>query len=58
MKCSACGNELRVVSGGNKTDKDTTEITMVHVWGCLNDKCEKRLIEQARTETVYESFKG
>lgn len=58
MNCTACGNPLHVIGGGNKTDKDTTDITMIHIWGCLNDKCEKKMIEQARTETVQKSFEG
>lgn len=58
MNCKLCGNPLRVIKGGLKSDVGTNKITMVHVWGCLNDKCELNMQEQKRTETEQESFEG
>jgi hypothetical protein len=58
MNCSVCGNPLRVLSGGNKTTEGTTDITMVHIWGCMNEKCKNKMIEQSRSENIQESFKG
>ncbi|HEY5585717.1 MAG TPA: hypothetical protein VIK78_14675 [Ruminiclostridium sp.] len=58
MNCKTCGNPLRVLSGGNKTTEGSTTITMVHIWGCLNEKCKDNMKEQQRTETNQESFEG
>lgn len=56
MVCKKCGNPLKVINGGNKVVDG--KIVTVHVWGCLNAKCELNMQEQDRTETEQESFEG
>ena len=58
MNCHKCGNPLRIVSGGQKSALDSTDIIMVHVWGCLNKDCTEAMKEQNRTENKVESFNG
>ena len=56
MKCVECKQELHVIAGGTKSEEGTTEITTVHVFGCLNKKCSMAMKEQQRTETTNSSF--
>ena len=58
MVCKECSNPLKIISGGNKAVVGSTEITMIHVWGCLNPACSCKMEEQSRSESSVESFKG
>jgi hypothetical protein len=58
MVCSKCKNPLHRIGGGEKSDPDTTKITMVNIWGCMNSDCDMQMIEQDRSYTEKESFEG
>lgn len=58
LKCKECGNPLRILSGGHKSDLGSTDIVMVHIHGCMNPNCKIKQQEQHRTETTVESFNG
>ncbi len=56
MKCNSCGNDLKVLNGGMKTEIDSTDIKMVHIHGCMNKHCKECMKEKDRTETIVDSF--
>jgi len=56
--CVSCGNPLKIISGGQKTALNSTDIVMVHVFGCLNKDCPEKMKEQGRSETPVPSFEG
>jgi len=56
MNCIECKQPLRIISGGIKSDVDSTEVTTVHVFGCFNKNCSMVQKEQNRTSTVNPSF--
>ena len=58
MVCIECKQPLHIISGGNKTEVNTTDIITVHVFGCMNRDCKERMKEQDRTETKNPSFMG
>jgi len=58
LVCRACSNPLKIISGGLKTTVGSTQVTMVHVFGCLNDDCPEKMVEQNRIETPQDSFTG
>lgn len=58
MVCIECKQPLHIISGGNKTAIDSTDIITVHVFGCLNKACGECMKEQTRTETINPSFTG
>jgi hypothetical protein len=59
--CSNCGNPLKIIQGGQKSLEGSTDITMVHVFGCINKDCKManpKMLEQDRKETIVPSFNG
>jgi len=59
--CVSCGNPLKIISGGQKTALNSTDIVMVHVFGCINKDCKManpKMLEQDRKETPVPSFEG
>lgn len=56
--CVSCGNPLKIIKGGQKTILNSTDIVMVHVFGCLNKECSEAMKEQGRQETPVPSFNG
>jgi len=56
LKCCKCKNPLRIIKGGQKSDIGSTDIVMVHVFGCMNESCDMAMKEQHRVEDTVESF--
>ena len=54
MKCSNCGNPLRILRGGQKIIDG--KIVNIHVMGCLNPSCELFNQEQDRKVNEVQSF--
>jgi hypothetical protein len=55
-RCSKCQNPLRILKGGQKIIDG--KIVNIHVMGCMNPECDKRMEEQTRQETEVKSFEG
>jgi hypothetical protein len=62
-KCQTCNSELNIVKSGQKSEPDTTKITTVLLFACVNRECKQFVGDsmdnpvniQDRVESVQES---
>jgi hypothetical protein len=50
--CVECKNPLKQIKGGPNQER----FVHVHVWGCMNPDCPKKMLEQDRSETPLKNF--